>query len=86
VAAHEQHGGERRRDHVLALGLGVVLARLVLVGRRLAVDRQEIGGEREGALDRKPPRHLPDLRVEATVLVDHDHGWPFTFGFRAHKE
>jgi len=67
--------GHRGRDHLLAVGLGVEVAGLVLVGRRPAVDREQIGRECEEALGRIPPRHVLDVRVEAAVLVDdHDRG------------
>jgi len=49
VPGEIRSAGHGRRDHVLAFRLGVKLARLVLVGRRAAIDGQEVGGERQKA-------------------------------------
>ena len=49
------------------------VARLVLVGGRAAGGRQEIGRERDEAVERQAARDVLDMRIEAAVLVDHDH-------------
>ncbi len=82
---HERDGRERRGDHVLALGLGVKLARLVLLRRRTAVDGQKVGREREVAFDRESARHVFDMRVEPAVLVDDDDGGALAQGLAAHE-
>ncbi len=82
---HERDGGEGGRDHILALGLGVKLARLVFLGRRAASDREKIGRQGEIALDREAARHILDMRIEAAVLVDDDDGGPFAHGVAAHE-
>ena len=82
---HERDGRERCRDHVLALGLGVKLARLVLFRRRTAVDGQKVGREHEVAFDRESARHVFDMWVEPAVLVDDDDGGALAQGLAAHE-
>jgi hypothetical protein len=66
---HERDGRERRGDHVLALGLGVKLARLVFLGRRAAIDGQKVGCQGEIALDRELACHVFDMRVEPAMTM-----------------
>ena len=82
VLLHERNGGEGRRDHVFAFGFLVKLARPVFLGRRAAVHGQEVGREREIALDRQSARDVLDMRVEPAVLVDDDHRRPLAQIFR----
>ena len=57
--------GLERADHV---------ARLVLVVGRAALRRQIVAAEGDEAFLGHAPRHVLDVRVEAAVLVDHEHG------------
>jgi hypothetical protein len=50
------------------------LARLVLVGRRAAERRQEVGRQRDEAFQRQAPGDVADVGVEAAVLVHDDDG------------
>jgi hypothetical protein len=59
--------------------LGLIQPRLqrppVVVIPRIAPDGEEpIGGEGEEALHRDAPGHVLDVRIEAAILVDHEHG------------
>ena len=53
--------------------LGEELRRLFLVARIAAQRRQRVRRERDEVLDRKPARDILDVRIEAAVLVDHQH-------------
>ncbi len=46
-------------------------ARLILIGGRAALGRERIDTKREIACERTAPRHVADMRVEATIFVDH---------------
>jgi hypothetical protein len=45
----------------------------ILVRRRAAVAAQHVHAQGEESVQRHPPRHVLDMRVEAAVLVDDDH-------------
>jgi hypothetical protein len=68
---------QRRGDEVLArLGLVELLeqfARLVLVTRVAAEREQRVGREGDEAVQRQPARDVLDVRVQAAVLVHHQH-------------
>jgi len=49
------------------------LARLILVRGGAALGREEVRGERDEALERQTAGDVLDVRIEAAVLVDHDH-------------
>ena len=51
--------------------------RLVFIGRRATVRRQEIGGECYEAFERHAAGDIADMGIEATVLVNDDHGRKF---------
>jgi hypothetical protein len=67
----------RRGDEVLArlalLQLGEQLARLVLVAGVAAEREQRVGREGDEAVQRQPARDVLDVRVQAAVLVHHQH-------------
>ena len=52
------------------IGLGEQIARGFLVGRRAAGHRQAIGRDRDVTGERRAPRHVFDVLVEAAVFVD----------------
>jgi hypothetical protein len=61
------------------------LARLVLVGGRAAERREHIDRQCQEAFQRKPARHVLDMRVEAAVFVDDKDGRAFDFVLAAHQ-
>ena len=64
-----QHVGAQLR----LVELGLHRAPVVVVARIAAERRQAVGREREEALHRRAPRHVLDVRIQAAVLVDHQH-------------
>ncbi len=51
------------------------LARLVFAFARVAAERrQRVGRHRQEVVERQAPRDVFDVRIEAAVLVDHEHG------------
>jgi hypothetical protein len=69
---HEGHGTGQTCDAFRSVQGAEQLPHLRLVGRRSAVRRQDVGGERQEALDAKRPRDILDVRVETAILVDDD--------------
>ena len=53
--------------------LGEGVARLVFVARIAAQRRQRVGREGHEAVEREAARDVLDVRIEAAVLVDHQH-------------
>ena len=83
MSFEERHAGDQRRHGVVLVHLGVQLARGVLARGRAADQRQKIDRVGEIAFDREAPRHVLEVRVEAAVLVDHQHHRPFALGLGA---
>ena len=86
VGLEERDRGDRIGDVVLGIDPGDDPARLVLVRGRAADRRQEIRGERDEALERRAPRHVLDMGIEAAVLVDHDDARQLAAGVRRARE
>ena len=63
--------GDRVLHRLGPIELADHLPRPVLVLGRAAERGEEIGGERDEALERHAPGNVLDVRVEAAVLVDH---------------
>ena len=64
--------GLRCRQCLSLAKLGDQLHRLVAVGWRSAVARQIVGSESDESLNRQPPRHIADVRIESAVFVNDD--------------
>jgi hypothetical protein len=74
-------GGDLLRGHV-EVQCWKHIARLVFIGRRAALRRQHVDGEREITFKCNAARNVLDVRIESAVFVNDDDRGALTFGFR----
>ena len=79
----------RAVDHVLIqrcrIDAPLQRAAVVVVAGVAAHRRQPVGGQRQEAGDRGAPRHVLDVRIEAAVLVNDQHGRERPVAGRLHE-
>jgi hypothetical protein len=72
-AAHPARGGDEVGAHLGLIELHEQRPRLVLVTRVAAPREQRVGREGDEAVERQAARDVLDVRVQAPVLVHHQH-------------
>ena len=79
----EVHRSDQRNHRVVLVHLGMQLARRVFARRRAADQREQVRRVGEEALDREAAGDVFKMRIEAAVLVDHQHDGTLALGLGA---